>query len=157
MKQERRSAGEDRRRSDRRRNDRRRGSPPVMQDRRTRFSLMYFVIVLAFVLGLNYMLGQGTTERVPYSELKARIAAGQIERVVIGPQQMRAEPNDSLVSAGAPDIWTATVSPHGDDELIPLLESTRTEHEFTSAGIFTQLIGWLLPLGLLILFWVWMM
>ena len=98
MKDERRSQAEDRRRSDRRRNDRRRGSPPVMQDRRTRFSLLYFFIVVAFVLGLNYMLGQGTSERLPYSELKARIAAGQIDRVVIGPQQMRAEPNDSRVT-----------------------------------------------------------
>ncbi|HSJ30971.1 MAG TPA: ATP-dependent zinc metalloprotease FtsH [Longimicrobiales bacterium] len=157
MKDERRSQAEDRRRSDRRRNDRRRGSPPVMQDRRTRFSLLYFFIVVAFVLGLNYMLGQGASERLPYSELKARIAAGQIERVVIGPQQMRAEPNDSLLAAGAPDVWTTTVSPQGDDELIPLLESTGTEHEFTSAGVFTQLLGWLLPLGLLIVFWIWMM
>ena len=157
MKEERRSAGQNRRRSDRRKNDRRRGSPPVMQDRRARFSLMYFFIVLAFVLGLNYLLGQGTSERLPYSELKARIAAGQIDRVVMGPQQMRAEPNDSLLAAGAPDIWTATVSPNGDDELIPLLEATGTEHEFTSAGIFTQMLGWLLPLVLLILFWIWMM
>ena len=157
MKDERRSQVEDRRRSDRRKSDRRRGSPPIMQDRRTRFSLLYFFIVVAFVLGLNYMLGRGTSERLPYSELKARIAAGQIERVVIGPQQMRAEPNDSLMAAGAPDVWTTTVSPQGDDELIPLLESTGTEHEFTSAGVFTQMLGWLLPLGLLIVFWIWMM
>ena len=128
-----------------------------MQDRRTRFSMMYFVIVLVFVLGLNYMLGQGTSERVAYSELKARIAAGQIERVVIGPQQMRAEPNDSLREAGAPDVWTTTVAPHGDDELIPLLEQTRTPHEFTTTGIFTQMLGWLLPIALLIVFWLWMM
>src|SRR5690606_23012127 len=66
-------------------------------------------------------------------------------------------PNDSLLSAGAPDVWTTTVSPHGDDDLIPLLEETGTAHEFTSAGIFTQLLGWLLPLGLLIVFWIWMM
>jgi cell division protease FtsH len=157
MTEERRNAAENRRRSDRRRNERRRGGPPVMQDRRTRFSFLYFALVLVFVLGLNYMLGQGTSERLPYSELKARIAAGQIERVVIGPQQMRAEPNDSLRAAGAPDTWTATVSPHGDDELIALLESTATQHEFTSTGIFTQMLGWLLPIGLLIVFWIWML
>jgi cell division protease FtsH len=157
MKQERRNAGEDRRRSDRRSNDRRRGSPPVMQDRRTRFSFMYFFIVLAVVLGLNHLLGQGKSERLPYSELKARIAAGQIDRVVIGPQQMRAEPNDSLLAAGAPDVWTATVSPHGDEELIPLLETTGTEHEFTSAGIFTQMLGWLVPVALLVVFWIWIL
>ncbi|HEX6133754.1 MAG TPA: ATP-dependent zinc metalloprotease FtsH [Longimicrobiales bacterium] len=118
---------------------------------------MYFLIVLAFVLGLNYVLSRGESRQAPYSELKQRIAAGQIERVVIGPQQMRVVPGDSLRSAGAPDEWVATMPPQGDDELIPLMESTRTPHEFVSAGIFTQLIGWLLPLGLLIVFWIWMM
>ena len=48
-----------------------------------------FLIILAFVLGLNYMLGQGTTEKLSYGELKARIAAGQIDRVVIGPKYFR--------------------------------------------------------------------
>jgi cell division protease FtsH len=157
MKEERRHAADERRRRDRRKNDRRRGAPPVMQDRRTRFSMMYFVLVLAVVLGLNYVMGQGTSERVPYSVLKQRIAAGQIDRVVIGPQQMRAEPNDSLGAAGAPDVWTAAMPPHGDDELIPLMQAAGTEHEFTSTAILTRMLGWLLPLGLLILFWIWMM
>jgi cell division protease FtsH len=156
MKEERRNEGAERRRTDRRKADRRRGGPPVMQDRRTRFSLLYFAVVVAIVLGLNYIMGRGTTERAQYGELKQRIAAGQIDRVVIGPQQMRLTPNDSLRSAGAPDEWTATMPPHGDDELIPLLDASGVEYEFTSTGIFTQMLGWLLPIGLLILFWMWM-
>src|SRR5690606_7461355 len=103
MNEERRNEGAERRRTDRRKADRRRGGPPVMQDRRTRFSLLYFAIVVAIVLGLNYIMGRGTTERAQYGELKQRIAAGQIDRVVIGPQQMRLTPNDSLRGAGAPD------------------------------------------------------
>jgi cell division protease FtsH len=156
MKEDRRTDAGERRRSDRRQDDRRRKAPPVMQDRRTRFSLMYFVIVLAVVVGLNYMLGRGTSERAQYSELKQRIAAGQIERVVVGPQQMRATPNDSLRGAGAPDVWVATMPPHGDEQLIPLLDERGVRYEFTATGIFTQMLGWLLPIGLLILFWMWM-
>ena len=128
-----------------------------MQDRRTHFSLMYFFIVLALVIGLNYVLSRGESRQVPYSELKARIAAGQIDHVVIGPQQMRAIPGDSLQRAGAPDEWVATMPPHGDEQLIPLMEASGTTHEFVSAGILTQLLGWLLPIGVLILFWIWMM
>jgi cell division protease FtsH len=156
MNKERRSAEGDRRRTDRRRNDRRRGGPHVMQDRRTRFSLIYFFIVLAIVLGLNYALGRGTTERADYGELKQRIAARQMESVVVGPHQMRAVPNDSLRAAGAPDAWTATMPPHGDDQLIPLLDQSGVSYEFTTTGIFTQMLGWLLPIGLLIVFWMWM-
>jgi cell division protease FtsH len=156
MNKERRSAEGDRRRTDRRRNDRRRGGPHVMQDRRTRFSLIYFFIVLAIVLGLNYALGRGTTERADYGELKQRIAARQMESVVVGPHQMRAVPNDSLRAAGAPDAWTATMPPHGDEQLIPLLDQSGVSYEFTTTGIFTQMLGWLLPIGLLIVFWMWM-
>jgi cell division protease FtsH len=128
-----------------------------MSDRRTRFSLVYLLIVVAFVLGLNYMLGQATTQAVPYSELKRRIAANQVEHVVISPQQMRAVPTDSALTAGAPDTWTATMPPHGDEALIPLLEERGVRHEFTSAGWVTQMLGWLLPIGLLILVWIWML
>jgi hypothetical protein len=93
-----------------------------MGDRRTRFSLIYFVIVIAFVIGLNYMLGQASTSQISYSELKQRITAGQVANVVAGPDRIRAEPTDSMKAAGAPDVWTTTMPAHGDDELIPLLD-----------------------------------
>jgi len=158
MNEERRRAAEDRRRKDRRQRAQRRGATPVMNDRRTRFSLVYFAIVVAFVLGLNVMLGRGTSERVRYSELKQRIAAGQVEQVVIGPSQIRATPSDSMQSAqNTPTTWVAIMPTHGDETLVPLLEEHDVAHEFTTAGWFTQVVGWLLPLGLLILFWLWMM
>src|SRR5690606_28523929 len=97
------------------------------------------------------------TEAAPYSEVKQRIAAGQVAEVVVGPQQMRAVPIDSLRATGAPDAWTATMPPDGDDELIPLLEERGVQHEFTTAGWFSQMLAWLLPIGLLIVFWIWML
>jgi cell division protease FtsH len=157
MNEERRTSAKDRRRNDRRGTPRRGEPTPVMNDRRTRFSLLYFGIVVAFVIGLNLMLGRGTTERMGYSELKQRIGAGQVERVVIGPAQIRAEPLDSLQAGDAPTVWTAVMPPQGDDTLIPFLEERRVAHEFTSAGWMTQVIGWLLPLGLLLVFWLWML
>jgi cell division protease FtsH len=157
MDDEARKAAEERRSKDRRQRDRRRSGTPVMGDRRTRFSLIYFVIVIALVIGLNYMLGQATTTRVPYSELKQRIAAGQVASVVAGPDQIRAEPTDSMKAAGAPDAWATTMPAHGDDELIPLLDAHVPRYEFTTAGWLGQMMGWLLPIGLLILFWIWML
>ena len=129
----------------------------MMSDRRTRFSLVYFLIVLAFVIGLNYMLGQSTDERIHYSELKQRIAAGQVEHVIISPQHVRAIPSDSIAAMRAVDSWNATLPPIGDEQLIPLLDRHNVTYEATSAGWFGQMIGWLLPVALLILFWVWML
>jgi cell division protease FtsH len=158
MSEERRSAAEDRRRTERRKQGRRRsGAPGLGGDRRTRFSLVYFLVIIAFVIGLNYVLGQASTTQIPYSELRQRITAGQVAHVVAGPDRIRAEPTDSMKAAGAPDTWTTTMPAHGDEELIPLLERHVPRYEFTSAGWFGQVLGWLLPIGLLILFWIWML
>jgi cell division protease FtsH len=157
MKDEPRSAADERRRADRRQKDRRRGVASGMGDRRTRFSLIYFLIVIAFVFALHSLLGQATTSQIPYSELKQRITAGQVANVVAGPDRIRAEPTDSMKAAGAPDAWTTTMPAHGDDELIPLLDQHVPTYEFTTAGWFGQMLGWMLPIGLLILFWIWML
>jgi cell division protease FtsH len=127
-----------------------------MGDRRTRFTLLYFIIALLLVLGLNYMLGQATSERIPYSELKERISSGQVARVAIGPEQIQATSSDSARAHGAPDMWTATRVPD-DDQLVPLIEERGIEYEGTTAGWFGQMLAWLLPISLLILFWIWML
>jgi cell division protease FtsH len=156
MKEERRSTADDRRSKDRRQKDRRRSAPAVMGDRRTRFSLVYFVIALAVIVVLNYMLGQATSERIPYSELKERVASGQVAHVVVGPEQIRATTTDSARARGAPETWTSTRVPD-DDQLIPLLEERGIGYEGTTAGWLGQMLAWLLPISLLILFWVFML
>jgi cell division protease FtsH len=128
----------------------------MMNDRRTRFSLLYFLVILAGILALNYFIARQETRRLPYSELKERIAAGQVSEVGIGPQSIRATVIDSLVEAGNPDVWTATrVTP--DESLVPLLDAEDIPYYGITEGFLGQMIGWLLPLGLLILFWIWML
>ncbi|MGH7552764.1 MAG: ATP-dependent zinc metalloprotease FtsH, partial [Longimicrobiales bacterium] len=94
----------------------------------------------------------------PYSDLKNRIAAGQVTHVTIGGEIIRAAvKKDSLRKAtNTPDVWTA-VRVTDDPELIPLLEAKGVTYEGVTEGWFGQVIGWLLPLGILILFWFWMM
>jgi cell division protease FtsH len=157
MKDEPRNAAEERRRTDRRHKDRRRGASSGMGDRRTRFSLIYFLVVIAFVFALHSLLGRATTSQIPYSELKQRIVGAQVAHVTVGPDRIRAEPTDSMKAAGAPDMWSTTMPPHGDEELIPLLDEHVPSYEFTTAGWFGQMLGWMLPIGLLILFWIWML
>ena len=127
-----------------------------MSDRRTRFSLVYFIVVLFFILAVNYVLGRVASERIPYSQLKQRIAVGQVARAIVGPESVRALPTDSMRRAGAPEVWVATRVPE-DDELISLLETRGVVYEGTTYGWLSKAIAWLLPVGLLILFWLWMM
>jgi cell division protease FtsH len=154
MKEERRGEAKDRRGTERRKKDRRRGAG--MGDSRTRFSLAYFVVIVAFIIALNYMLGQATSERIPYSELKQRIAAGQVAEVAVGPDQIRATPTDSARGVGAPEIWSSTRVPD-DEGFVPLLEAHNIRYEGVSAGWMGQLLVWMLPITVLILFWVFML
>lgn len=136
--------------------DRRRGPPPVMDNRRTRFSILYFVLVLGLLVGLNYLLGRAQTQRIPYSELRQKIASGQVQAVVLSANMVRAVPVDSLQKKDKTDLWSA-VRVQGDTQLIPLLESKHIKYEGTTQSWLSQALGWLLPLGLLILFWFWML
>ena len=127
-----------------------------MQDRRTRFSLLYFFAVLAFLIGINMLLGQAESRRIPYSELKRRIEAGQVSHVVIGPEIVRATLQDSLQASGGTEVWTAHAVPN-DETLVPLLERAGVEYEGATRSLIGQMLGWLLPIGLLLVFWIWML
>lgn len=125
-------------------------------DRRARFSILYFILALLLLLGINFLLGQQSSTRIPYSELKSRIAAGQVKEVTIGGEVIRATIADSLRRPGRPEVWTA-VRVQDDPSLIPLLESRGIAYEGAAQGWFGPAMAWLFPLGILILFWIWML
>ncbi len=158
MAEDRRIDAADRRRAHERRKEgeRRRGMRPVMADRRTRFSIGYFFIAFLLLIALNYMLSRANTEQVAYSEFKARVQAGQISQVVLGPEMIRAVVVDSLVRKGTPEVLT-TVRVPADETLVPLLEAKHVKYEGTTQGWLSQALGWLLPISIMLLFWFWMM
>ncbi len=128
-----------------------------MRNRRTRFSMLYFLLALALLLGLNVLLSGKDTSKIAYSDLKARIAKGQVHEVHFQGATIRAIPDSSLIAQGrAPEVWTS-VRVQGDDELIPLLESHDVEYSAATQGWLGQALVWLLPLGLMVVFWVWML
>src|SRR5688500_17985866 len=159
MTEERRTKPQDRRKKNDRRGhlERRRGVNPMMGDRRTRFSIAYFIVAFLLLIALNFMLSRANTKQVPYSELKARIQRGEVKTAFLGEQMIRAEVQDSLVRRGSPEVLTARPPVHGDDSLMPLLDSKKVTYDGVAQAWLPQLIGWLLPLGILILFWFWML
>ena len=127
----------------------------MVGDRRTRFSVVYFLIAFVVLIALNYMLTRANTEQIPYSELKRRIDAGQVSQVVIGNEVIRALLVDSVAKSNAKILTSIRVQ--DDETLIPLLERKRVRYEGTTQGWFGQALGWLLPIGIMLLFWFWMM
>jgi cell division protease FtsH len=119
--------------------------------------VVYFIVAFLLLIALNFMLSRANTQSVPYSELKARIQRGEVKSVLLGEQVVRAEVHDSLVRRGGPEVLTARPPMQGDETLVPLLESKKVTYDGVAQAWLPQLIGWLLPLGILILFWFWML
>ena len=157
MDKDRRSNARDRRTKERRDgSERRRRGPPVMEDRRTRFSIAYFLAALAFLVGLNYLLARNESRQLAYNELKDRIRTGQVDSVVLGQQSISASSVDSLKGRGAPDVWTAARIEE-DETFLALLDSTGVVYRGTTQSWIGNLLVWLLPFGLLLLLWLWML
>jgi cell division protease FtsH len=136
----------------------RRGTPAPggpMGDRRTRFSLGYFVLAFLVLFALQYFLGAQGTQEIDYSEMKDRIAAGQVERVRLGPQVIEAIPAEAIRDSAEIQVWSAVRVQ--DEALVPLLEERDIPFEGTMQGWFSQALGWLLPLLIILVFWLWIL
>src|SRR5215203_3849271 len=139
--------------SDRRNNRVPAGGP--MGDRRTKFSLWYFVVAFLALIAIQYFVGRQGSEQIAYSELKNRIAAGQVESVSLSASTMEAVPVDSLTERTGVRLWTAVRVE--DDTLVPLLEQRNIPYEGTLQGWFSQALGWLLPIAVMLAFWFWIL
>ncbi len=134
------------------------GGPGPVGNRKTRFSIFYFLVAILLLLGLNTLLTQHNQEKIPYSELKQKVAAGQVERVRIQGPNIQAVP-DSVWAAGranVPDLWTS-VRIEGDDQFVPLLEDNNVVIEGATESWWGEALFWLLPLGIMFVFWIWML
>ncbi|MEE9155790.1 MAG: ATP-dependent zinc metalloprotease FtsH [Gemmatimonadota bacterium] len=130
-------------------------SDPEAKRRRARFSVVYVIIALLAVVGLNYLFSSQPGTEVTYSELKEKIAAGEVAKVTIAEKRIVARPTDSAIAAGAPESWTAVRV--DDPGFIELIEEQGIEYE----GAVPNELGWLLnliiPFALLLILWMWML
>ncbi len=141
-------------------NDRRGGAPdrrsrPAGTPRTPRFSLLPLLLLFLGLVLLNQFLSPERAEEIPYSELKNRVSSGQVQQVRIGPSAIEAVPLDSLREAGAaPERWRAVRVE--DEQLLPLLEARQVEVVGREEGRWGMLLVWLLPLAIIIGFWIFM-
>ncbi|HEX2202536.1 MAG TPA: ATP-dependent zinc metalloprotease FtsH [Longimicrobium sp.] len=131
--------------------DRRRAGP---DGRRPRLGAGPLLFALLALVALNLIWGGASQRagRMPYSELKNRIEQGQVKKVSLSSTTVTAEPADSLQGEGRPKAWSA-VRVAGDTALIPLLERANIPYEAVEEGQFAWIL-WLLPVGIMIVFWL---
>jgi cell division protease FtsH len=141
--------------------ERRRGLP----DRRSRGGLpggkprlalgpIFFAILALLLLAQIY--GGPRANRIPYSELKNRLERGQVKEVTLSSTSISAVPVDSIRNRqGGPRLWR-TVRVAGDEALVPLLDERQIPYAAVEEGRYSWIL-WLLPVGIMILFWTFMM
>src|SRR5690606_20978635 len=147
-------------RSERRRgpSDRRQSRVPggPMDDRRTRFSLGYFILAFILIFGIQFLVGRQGTEQLPYSEIKQRIANGQVQAVRLGQDVIDAAPVDSIRQAvGVRSRVAMRVVP--DESRVPPLEDAGIDYTGVTAAWLSRAVGWIIPLLLFASYWFWML
>lgn len=135
--------------------DRRRPDPGEPGSRRAYMMVVYIVMAVLLFVGLNYVLSDRPGEEISYSDLKAKIVAGEVVKLTISDSRIVAEPTEAAKAAGAPESWVAVRV--DDPKLIELVEEQGIEYE----GSVTDGMGWmlnlLLPLGLLFVLWFYLL
>ncbi|MGD2151680.1 MAG: ATP-dependent zinc metalloprotease FtsH [Gemmatimonadales bacterium] len=133
----------------------RRPEPGGPGSRRAYMLLVYVAMAVLLFVGLNYVLSDRPGEEISYSELKAKISAGEVQKLTISDRRIVAEPTEGAKAAGAPESWTAVRV--DDPKLIELVEEQGIEYE----GAVTDGLGWmlnlLLPLALLFVLWFYLL
>src|SRR5262245_64811604 len=90
---------------------------PSMKNRQT-WSVGYFAIALAVVLGVQLLMTPKSQE-LSYSEFKQRLAAGQVQEVVISDTLIRGTLKPEKEGEKPAPFVTVAVN---DDQLVPELE-----------------------------------
>ncbi|PAF43679.1 ATP-dependent zinc metalloprotease FtsH [Helicobacter sp. 11S02629-2] len=95
--------------------------------------------------------GSAVSRNIDYSEFKNLVESGKIDSVQIGQTTIRARGEESGVKML---YMTRRVQ---DATLVPLLDSKHIKYSgYNESNFFTEIIGWLLPVIIIIAFWLFM-
>jgi cell division protease FtsH len=125
-------------------------------------SLWGALIFFALLLLLQNMLANPSAQQLPYSEFKAALRQGRIQRVQIGKHTIRGtrllprepRPYDSTEDASAMRSVRFTTVRVDDPELIRELETHQIPYkgQYEHDG-WNNLLSWLLPIALMVALW----
>ncbi len=90
-------------------------------DRRTRFSIGYYLVVLLGLLLLQWTLPiTGAPRELSYSEFRQKVRAGEVERVVLLPDRIVGELRDSVEAGDSPSAVIPEAPGTATDSAAPI-------------------------------------
>lgn len=126
----------------------------TLGDKKTKFSIVYVIVaILVMVLVQQFLIQPLLLQRteIPYSEFKTALSAGNVISVTVGAEQITGLMKEDQA------FYTVRVE---DPDLIKELEAQNvaiTGQVVGSGGWLGALLGWILPLAMMVGFWYWMM
>jgi cell division protease FtsH len=133
----------------------RRPGPEGPVGRHARLTPLYVIAAILLLIGLNYLMSSRPGKEISYSTLKEKIAAGEVGKLTIGDTKVVAEPTESAKAAGAPEAWVAVKV--DDPSLIEVAEENGVEYKGTVSNGLGWMLNMLLPLGLLVVLWIYLL
>jgi len=112
------------------------------------------ITVAVLVVLLSPILSSSSSEELTYSEFRNKVVAGEVAEVEISNESSRI--TGKLKEGGEKFTSTGPVEIPGED--LALLREKGVAYEFNPPGsnLLGSIIVWLLPIALIIGFWIWM-
>jgi len=116
--------------------------------RKTNFSIWYFLIAFLLITYLQQYFFSSKVETIPYSQFKQILVAGNVTKLIIGPDHI----NGTLKGDNKEQDFTTI---RVDD---PNLVKELDEHKVRYSGryeskLLGSILSWVLPLGIMFLIW----
>ncbi len=127
-----------------------------LRKRNVQLSLWYVMLAVVIVLAVNAYMTEPQRE-APYSQFRAWVREGKVERVAVAPDEIRVTLKESGVEKGKPRHYTIQRGGIEDKDLVALLEQHGVDYRGEGPSLLAESLLWLLPFVLLIAFWIFLM
>ena len=119
------------------------------QHKKTQFSILYVLVALLIILGLQWFLGNGLSTDIPYSDFKKDLADGKVKEIVISPSDIQG----TLSTPGGQPLSFHTMRVD-DQDLVRQLEQKGVKYSGKAQGSFLgNILSWILPLAIMFALW----
>lgn len=122
---------------------------------RPQFALIFYLLLIIATLSLWQGYQEVRREEIPYSEFLRYVQEERVDKAVVTDRLIRGTLKPET-PGGEPQPFVTV--PLQDNELARLLERHHVEYTVRQGGgwLSNFIFNWLLPIGLLFLFWVWL-
>ncbi|MGO9410936.1 MAG: ATP-dependent zinc metalloprotease FtsH [Spirochaetia bacterium] len=119
------------------------------QHKKTQFSIFYVLVALLIILGLQWYLGGGLANDIPYSDFKKDLADGKVKEVVISPSDIQ-----GVLSSNTGQPLPFHTMRVDDQDLVRQLTDKGVKFTGKAQGsILGNVLSWILPLAIMFALW----